>query len=101
MKINIKGKQIELKNKLRSLMIYEQITEKVFNPVTVTDMILYFYCVVLANEPSIDLDFNSFMEILEDEPDLFVRFNEWIVKTNKINQQFSDEDADVKKNQPE
>lgn len=99
MKVNIKGKEIELKNKLRSLMIYEQITEKAFNPVTITDMILYFYCVVLANEPSLDLDFNSFMEILDEQPDLFAQFNEWIVQVNKINQQFTDEDADLKKNQ--
>ena len=57
MKITINDKEIELKNKLRAILIYEQITDKTFNPTTLTDMMLYFYCVVLANEPSINLSF--------------------------------------------
>ena len=71
MKIQIKQTEIELKHKMRSLLIYEQIANKPFNPLTITDMMLYFYSTILACEPNIDLSFTEFMDIVDDEPKLF------------------------------
>ena len=90
MKIQIKNQEIELKNKMRSLLIYEQITNKTFNPQTVTDMILYFYSVILACKPDIDLTFNELMDIIDDEPELFTSFQEWLVNEGKKNNIFED-----------
>ena len=98
MKITINDKEIELKNKLRAILIYEQITDKTFNPTTLTDMMLYFYCVVLANEPSINLSFIEFMEMLDDKPELFDQFNRWILNLNNVNGQYSDNTDGLKKN---
>lgn len=98
MKITINNKEIELKNKLRSILIYEQIAGKTFNPSTMTDMILYFYSVVLANEPKLELDFMEFMDMLDEKPELFKEFNEWLVSVNKVNSQFGNDTDNLKKN---
>lgn len=98
MKITINNKEIELKNKLRSILIYEQIAGKTFNPSTMTDMILYFYSVVLANEPKLELDFMEFMDMLDEKPELFKDFNEWLVSINKVNNQFANDTDELKKN---
>ena len=66
MKIQIKNTEVELKNKMRSLLIYEQITNKPFNPTTVTDMILYFYSTILACKPDIDLTFDELKRTFGD-----------------------------------
>jgi hypothetical protein len=98
MKITINNKEITLKNKLRSILIFEQIAGKTFNPTTMTDMILYFYSVVLANEPNLDLDFMNFMELLDEQPNLFKEFNDWLVSINNVNAQFGNDTEDLKKN---
>ena len=98
MKVTINDKEIELKNKLRAILIYEQITEKVFNPTSMTDMMLYFYCVILANEPSINLTFMEFMDMLDNAPELFDNFNKWLIQLNKVNGQYNESTDDLKKN---
>ena len=98
MKVTINDKEIELKNKLRAILIYEQITEKVFNPTSMTDMMLYFYCVILANEPSINLTFMEFMDMLDNAPELFDNFNKWLIQLNKVNGQYNESTDGLKKN---
>ena len=91
MKIQIKNTEVELKNKMRSLLIYEQITNKPFNPTTVTDMILYFYSVILACEPSIDLTFSELMDIIDEDPSVYEQFNKWLLNESKKNSIFNDD----------
>lgn len=95
--VTIKEKTIELKNKMRALLIYEQIANKAFNPTTMTDMMLYFYSVILANESDIELTFAEFLDILDEQPNLLNDFNEWLLSINKKNSQFNDNN-DLKKN---
>lgn len=90
MKIQIKNTEVELKNKMRSLLIYEQITNKPFNPTTVTDMILYFYSVILACSPDIDLTFNELMDIVDDNPSVYEQFNEWLLSESNKNSILND-----------
>lgn len=90
MKIQIKNTEVELKNKMRSLLIYEQIANKPFNPTTVTDMILYFYSVILACKPDIDLTFNELMDIIDENPSVYEQFNEWLLNESKKNSIFND-----------
>lgn len=87
MKITIKGKKVELKNTMRSMIMYENITEKTFNPQTVTDIIVYMYCVVIvsANDYSITLD--DFIDYIDKHDEVFNEFGAWltdIANTNNI-----------------
>lgn len=86
MNLVIKNQEVELKSKMRALVIFEQISNKPFNPVSVTDMLLYMYSVILACKPDIDLQFDEFMDIMDEEPELYNKFTEWMVtESNKNN----------------
>lgn len=91
MKLQIKNTEVELKNKMRSLLIYEQITNKPFNPSTITDMMIYFYSVILACEPSIELTFNEFMDLIDEQPNLFDSFQSWLIKEGEKNSIYNDD----------
>lgn len=88
MKIKIKDKEIELKNSFRAFIIYESMQGKVFNPQTMTDIIAYLYSVVLASAKGVDIEFDEFMDWLDDNPSAIGEFMEFLTKSNKINGQF-------------
>ena len=83
MEIEIKGEKIELKNKVRAMLIYEEIRNKAFNPVTLTDMTVYFYSIVLANKPSISLSFDGFINYLDANPGILDTFLGWLATENE------------------
>ena len=49
MTITINEKTIELKYSLRAMLMYENMTDKTFNPSTLTDVITYMYCIVVSS----------------------------------------------------
>ena len=98
MTITIKQTEVELKNKMRSLLIYEQIANKPFNPTTITDMMLYFYSTILACSPNIELTFTEFMDIVDDEPNLFTSFQQWLTKESEKNNVFEDDSKKKRRN---
>lgn len=85
MKINIKGTEIELKNTFRSMIIYENIMDKTFVPSGVTEIIVYFYCVVIASKKDIELQYEEFLDFLDDNPDYLNQFSKWICKVGDQN----------------
>ena len=89
--ITIQDKKIEIKNKMRAYLIYEQIADKAFNPKTLTEMMLYFYSLILANCPSVQLTFSEFMDYLDDNSDVLIQFNNWMIEEGKKNSQFTDD----------
>ena len=66
MKIKIQEKEIELKKTFRSYIIFESITDKIFAPKTMSDVVTYFYSVVLASEKDINLTFDEFIDWLDE-----------------------------------
>lgn len=83
--INIKNKQVELKNTFRSLIIYEKITDEVFSPKTLTNMIIYFYSVVMASDKDLDLTFDYFTDWLDEHNEELNNFTQWLVNINSKN----------------
>lgn len=87
MKITIKEKEIELKYTLRSMLMYENITEKTFNPSTMSDVITFMYCIVVASSKDYSLKFDDFLDWLDENPNTINEFGEWIqtvVQNNSI-----------------
>lgn len=85
MEITIKDKNIELKQTMRSIMVYEQITGKPFSPITITDILIYFYSVVIASNTTLEMPFDEFMDWIDDNPEAFENFNKWLTKTHEKN----------------
>ena len=89
MKIKINKETIELKNTLRSILVFEQITNKPFSLNGMTDIMIYFYSVIIASEPNVELTFDEFMSYLDENQEVFQEFNEWLIKVNSKNDTIS------------
>lgn len=89
MTINIKDKEYQLKYSFRALMIYENITHKSFNPKTITDMVVFFYSIVLAANKGCELMFNDFLDWIDDNPDSVNAFSTWLTDTFTQQQEIS------------
>lgn len=85
MKIQINGKAIELKNTFRSLMIYETITEELFNPKNISDFIIYFYSTVLASDKQLHITLDDFTEWLDNNTNELANFMQWVALVNGKN----------------
>lgn len=85
MKINIKDKEVELKYSIRVLLMYENITGKTFESSSITNLITFFYCVVVysANDYSIMLD--EFITWIDENDGVLVEFGNWLTATNDTN----------------
>ena len=86
MKVTYKEKEYELKYSFRALMLYENITQKPFIPKNVTDIITFFYSVLLASaqEP---IDFNEFIDWLDENTDQLNMFSAWLIASLEVNKQ--------------
>lgn len=83
MKIRFKEKDIELRQTLRSLVLYENITGKTFHPTTINDIITLFYCVVVASAKDYSIGYEEFLDFLDDNMELFTEFSEWLSNLSK------------------
>lgn len=98
MKVKIKDLEITLKNSFRSLIIYEAMTKKTFNPETITDVIVYFYSVISASANPEQVDWDDYMDWLDDNPMAINEFQTWLTSSMQFNSQFgSDTKKKVKK----
>jgi len=99
MKVTINNKEIELKLKFRSYIIYEAITKTIFNPQTITDLMIYFYSVIVSCDGDSTLTLDDFMDWLDDNNEKFSEFTDWLSKSEAFNSQFKSEkkDSDSKK----
>ena len=79
MEIVIKNKTIDLKYSFRALMIYENITQKNFNPKGLSDVVVFFYSIVVATSKDTTLSFDDFLDWLDANPTAIVTF-----KYNKV-----------------
>lgn len=79
--LTIKGKEIELKYSIRALMMYENITDKTFQPKNLTDMITFCYCIVLTSSEDYSLGLDDFIDEIDNNPEILEDFNKWMVST--------------------
>ena len=91
MKIKIKDLEITLKNSFRSLVIYEAMTKKSFKPETITDVIVYFYSVISASANPQQVDWDDYMDWLDENPTAINEFQTWLTSSMKFNSQFGNE----------
>lgn len=104
MKITYHEKEYELKYSFRALMIYENITQKSFQPTTLTDIITFFYSIVLASAKGDIIDYNEFIDWLDDNVEELNNFSLWLTEildlNNKIAPKKKKSDKKEKSNSP-
>lgn len=73
-------KELKLKYTNRSMMIFEAITDKVFQLENMTDQYIFFYSTLLANNPDLQITFDEFIEELDNDAEAFPHFTDWFTK---------------------
>lgn len=97
MKINIKDKEIELKYSFRAIMIYEKMTGESFNPKGTSEMLLYFYSIILGSDKEFMLDFDEFIDWIDNNPQVLNDFVLWLSQIISKNDLLNDSNEDDNK----
>lgn len=93
MNIKINNKEYKVKYTIRALFIFEQITGKAFEIKTLLDNYIFFYSMILANNPDDVLDWNVFIDALDSDPSIFKQLNT-LVENEQKKQQILVDDSD-------
>lgn len=74
--IKIKDKEYKIKYTIRAMFIWENIMEKTFKLETIMDNYVFFYSMILANNPDDMLQWDEFIEALDENPMLIQELSE-------------------------
>lgn len=95
MTITINNNEYKLKYTLRSLFIYEKITDNQFIGKSLIDYYILFYSTLLANNSdTFKFTFDEFIQLCDEDSSLFVQFTEFLNKELSIQNQFNNEETD-------
>jgi len=75
MTITINNTEYKVKYTIRALFIFEQITNRAFEIRTTLDNYLFFYCMILANNPDTTLDWDEFLDAMDNDISLITQLN--------------------------
>lgn len=84
--ITINGVNYNFKQTFRGLLQYEEITGKGIDKMTgsLTDLFILFYCFLSScNNDTFKYDFNAFLDILDEEPQLIEQLSA-LLKPNAV-----------------
>lgn len=73
--IKIGGEEYRIKYTIRALFMFEQITGKAFEIKTLLDNYIFFYCIILANNKDKVLEWDDFLDALDNDKELFATMN--------------------------
>ena len=90
MTITINNIEYKLKYTIRAIFIFEQIAKKPFEVTTTLDNYLFFYCMILANNPDTTLDWDEFLDAMDNDTSLITQLNEVIMAAQKKNELFNE-----------
>ena len=99
--IKINDKEYKVKYTIRALFIYEQITGKPFAINTLMDNYIFFYSLILANNLDDVLEWDTFIDALDEDNSIYEQFNQIVEEEEKKKKLLSPEVEDkdgVKKN---
>ena len=90
-KVVLFGKEYCIKYSIKQFFIYESLTGKRFEGITLLDDYMLFYCNILANNPSCLIDFKQFVEAVELDSSLYNSFSELLLQWAKVNGEVKNE----------
>lgn len=101
MTITYKDKELELKYSFRAMMMQENITQKSFALSSYTDIIAFFYAVILASNKDVTIDFDEFIDWLDENPMEMEKFSEWITDNIKMQDKLSPKEEQTTNEAPQ
>lgn len=73
--IKIGCEEYKIKYTIRALFMFEQIMNKPFEIKTLLDNYVFFYCMILASNKDKVLDWDTFLDALDNDKELFSNMN--------------------------
>lgn len=94
--ITIKGKEFKVKYSNRALIMFEQILGKPYQePKDTTERFVFFYCLVSASNKDAEIEWDDFMDSIDEHPEYFAVFAKAMADYNKKLMQYpTEEDKD-------
>lgn len=92
--VNINGKDYQIKQTIRALFLWEQIAGKQFEINTTLDNYLYYFCLILANNKDCTLDWDEFLDAIDNDPSVIVEMTKAIADITKLEKMFESAEAD-------
>lgn len=78
MEIIIKGQTYKAKYSIRALFIFEQMTGKLFSLEKIMDYYIFYYSMILANNPDCKLLFDEFIDECDENPEIGKQFSSYL-----------------------
>lgn len=85
MTITIDKKEYKVKQTVRALFLFEEIKGEAFAIKTTLDNYLYFYCLLLANNPDF-MEWQDFIDKIDDDPEIMMQLTNVIAQQQKIDE---------------
>ena len=100
MTITINKVKYKVKYTIRALFIFEQITGKAFEIKTLLDNYVFFYSLILANNPDNTILWDDFVDALDNDKKLINQLNKFLQEQEQKNNVFNPDhlEGDSKKN---
>ena len=95
--IEINKKKYRIKYTVRSLFLFETIAKKPFKLECLLDTYLFYYCMILANNPDTTLDWDEYLDSMDADPQLFKKMSEIIEQQQKKDEIFNSGEEKGKK----
>ena len=97
--ITINGKEYRIRQTVRALFLWEQITGKTFEVKTTMDNYLYYYCLILAADPETSLTWDDYLDAIDNDPSILLQMTQILADSQQRDKLFEsgEKDADGKK----
>lgn len=83
MNITINNTTVEIKQTLRSLLLFENIAGHSYNAKGINDIILFVYCVIVASGKLYDLTYDEYLDWADENPETLAELINFIHKTDE------------------
>ena len=97
--IKINGEELKVKQTIRALFLWEQIAGRPFEVKNTLDNYLYYYALLLANNPDTALSWDDFIDAIDVDPSIILSMTKAIADTQQRDKLFEtkEEGTDGKK----
>lgn len=82
-KVMIRGKEYKLAYNLRTLFTYEEIAGHPYKGEKTIDVYLLFFSMLMANNPEFSMAFDEFIEVCDEDMNLYQSFVEVVEEHGK------------------
>ena len=90
--VTINNKEYNLKYSVRSMMLFEAASQKLFNLDTLSDQYLFLYCCILAGNRDTDLTFDKLLDSIDEDPSIFTVYTDFMKKELSRQAEFKGKD---------